>query len=236
MRTRSCRIPAASQNHGDFHAVLPTPFGTRILIGDVLGTGESAQQTAAAALGNFRQLALNEPNLPGVAERMHSVLAPMLQDDEFVTALLLTLREDTAEMVCCGNPPPLLMREGRVLPFEALPAYPPLTLLDLDGQWCETTTVPLRHGDRLLLHTYGLMQARDEGGRAYPHSERAAALSTDDPALALENIRADLLDHAVDGLGLSTTLLLADLERPTPQPFPADPHGRSTGISHLESG
>jgi hypothetical protein len=218
VRTQSCRIPAASQNHGDFQAVLPTPFGTRILIGDVLGTSESAQQTAAAALGNFRQLAANEPNLPGLAERMHSVLAPMTDEDEFVTALLLTLREDTAEMVCCGTPPPLRMREGRVLSLDAAPAYPPLTLLDVGGQWCETTTVPLHHGDRLLLHTYGLMQARDERGRVYPLAERAAALSADDPALTLENIRADLLDHVADGLSLPTTLLLAHLERSAPRP------------------
>ncbi|WP_243716113.1 PP2C family protein-serine/threonine phosphatase [Actinomadura darangshiensis] len=218
MRTQSCRLPAVPRTQGDFHAVLPTPFGTRILIGDVLGPGESGQQTAAAALGHFRRLAPIEPNLPGLAERMHSVLAPMLEDDEFATALLLTLREDTAEMVCCGNPPPLLIREGRVLPLDALPSHPPLTLLDLGGQWCEATSVPLRHGDRLLLHTHGLLEARDERGHAYPHAERAAALCADDPAATLESIQADLLDHAADAFSLATTLLLAHLERPAPQP------------------
>jgi hypothetical protein len=110
------------------------------------------------------------------------------------------------------------MREGRVLSLDAAPAYPPLTLLDVGGQWCETTTVPLHHGDRLLLHTYGLMQARDERGRVYPLAERAAALSADDPALTLENIQADLLDHVADGLSLPTTLLLAHLERSAPRP------------------
>ncbi|MFB4309569.1 PP2C family protein-serine/threonine phosphatase [Actinomadura sp. GTD37] len=218
MRTQSCRLPAAPQTNGDFHTVLPTPFGTRILIGDVLGSGDSAQETAAAALGNFRQLAANESTLPGLAERMHSVLAPIVDDDEFVTALLLTLREDTAEIVCCGSPPPLLIREGGVLPLEALPCYPPLTLLDLGGQWCETTTVPLRHGDRLLLHTQGLTQARDELGHARPHAERAAVMCADDPAVTLESIRADLLDGAVDGLGLPMTLLLTHLERHDRQP------------------
>ena len=218
VRTQSCRLPAAPQTKGDFHAILPTPFGTRILIGNVLGTGESAQEAAAAALGNFRQLASNEPTLPGLAERMHSALAPMLQDDEFVTAVLLTLREDTAEIVCCGNPRPLLIREGGVLSLEALPCYPPLTLLDFGDQWCETTTVPLRHNDRLLLHTHDLMPARDERGHAPPHAERAAALCADDPALTLESIQADLLDHVAGGLGLPMTLLLTHLERHTRQP------------------
>ncbi|MFA1542599.1 SpoIIE family protein phosphatase [Actinomadura sp. DLS-62] len=218
MRTQSSRLPAAPRLRSDFHAVLPTSFGTRILIGDVLGTGEPARRTADAALGGFRRLAPGEPTLPGLADRMHSLLAPMAEDGEFVTALLLTLREDTAEMVCCGGPPPLLIREGRVLPVEALPSYPPLTLLDAGGQWPETTTVPLRHNDRLLLHPHGPIQTRHEQGHADSLAERAAALCADDPAKTLESIQADLLDHAVGALRLPPTLLLAHLERHAPRP------------------
>ncbi|CNE54431.1 Stage II sporulation protein E (SpoIIE) [Mycobacterium tuberculosis] len=218
VRTQSSRLPAAAARKSDFHAVLPTSFGTRILIGDVLGIDGSARQTVETALAGFRQLAPNEPTLPGVAERMHSLLAPMLRDGEFVTALLLTLREDTAEIVCCGNPPPLLIREGRALPLEALPCYPPLTLLDIGGQWPETTTVPLRHDDRLLLHPHGPIQTRHEQAPADSLAERAAALCADDPAVSLESVQADLLDHAVDGLHLPPALLLAHLERHAPRP------------------
>ncbi|WP_240810297.1 PP2C family protein-serine/threonine phosphatase [Actinomadura sp. WMMA1423] len=227
MRTESCRLSAAPRSRGDFHAVVPTPFGTRILIGDVLGAPGSAEQTAAGVLGNFRQLASHEPNLPGVAERLNSVVVPTLEDEQFVTALLLGLRGDGAEMVCCGNPPPLLLRDGRVLPLEPLPAYPPLTPLGLGDHWWEATTVPLRPDDRLLLHTYGLTEARDARGRAYPLAERFAATPAGDPAVELESIRDDLLDHAGGVLGLRTTLLLALPERQGPRPGAewARPHG-----------
>ena len=223
VRTRSSRLPGAPSLKSDFHAVLPTSFGTRILIGDVLGTGESAQQAVDAALGGFRRLAPNEPTLPGLAERMHSLFAPLLKDGGFVTALLLTLREDTAEVVCCGSPPPLLIREGRALPLEALPCHPPLTLLDIGGQWPETTTVPLRHNDRLLLHPHGPIQTRHVQGHAHSLAKRAAALCADDPAISLESLQAGLLDHTVDGLDLPPALLLAHLERHTPRPETEQP-------------
>jgi hypothetical protein len=52
------------------------------------------------------------------------------------------------ELVCCGHPPPLLVRGGTATFTSALPVSPPLGLLDLAEGWCTTTTIPFGDGDR----------------------------------------------------------------------------------------
>ncbi|WP_307797276.1 PP2C family protein-serine/threonine phosphatase [Actinomadura barringtoniae] len=208
------RLLSTTRTKGDFHAVVPTPYGTRILVGDVLGATESAEETAAGVVDVFRQLAVNERPLSGVAERMNAALGPKMKTEEFVTAVLITLHPEDgrAEMVCCGNPPPLLLRENRALPIESLPTYPPLSLLDLTNHWCETTTVPVRPDDRLLLCTHGASEAGQKHG--YPLAERISSLQTDEPAVLLDGIQSDLLQHSGDEIPLQTTFLLARFDRP----------------------
>ena len=45
LRVESCHRPAANGAGGDIHDVMATPFGIRLLIGDVMGTGLSANRT-----------------------------------------------------------------------------------------------------------------------------------------------------------------------------------------------
>ena len=65
-----------------------------------------------------------------------------------------------AELVCCGHPPPLLLREGSAVFVEPY-AAPPLGLLDLADGWCQTIMIPVGDGDQLLLYTNGVSEARE---------------------------------------------------------------------------
>jgi transcriptional regulator with XRE-family HTH domain len=203
----------AARRGGDGHAVVRTPFGLRLLVVDALGKGERAARAAGTVLEAFRELAPHEPALPGLAERLHAVLAHPDTGDA-VTALLLSVREDAGrvETVCCGHPPPLLLRGGRASVLEPLPVLPPLGLLDLGG-WCEETAVPFTAGDRLLVCTNGVTLARDAEGRHYPFAERAAERAGDAPALLVDALMARLLGHVSGGLEDEAGVLLVHADR-----------------------
>lgn len=51
------------------------------------------------------------------------------------------------------------------------------------------------HGDRLLLCTDGVTEARDVAGRFCPLADRAHLLKERDPQAVLEMVRQDLLQH-----------------------------------------
>ncbi|HEX2312509.1 MAG TPA: PP2C family protein-serine/threonine phosphatase [Thermomonospora sp.] len=208
---------------GDLYDVLGTPFGTRLIIGDVSGKGLDAVSRAADVLGAFRELARHEPSLSGVAVRLDALVRdrPSIGED-FVTALLVGLPPGggPAEIVHCGHPPPLLLRDGTATFAAPLVPAPPLGLLDLAGDWCAAEPLPFRPGDRLLFYTDGVNEARDAHGDFYPLERRAAALLRADedtpPALFLERLERDLLRHTGGTLTDDAALLLVQADGPGP--------------------
>ncbi|MDG4859971.1 PP2C family protein-serine/threonine phosphatase [Streptomyces sp. T-3] len=214
---------------GDVYEVVDTPFGVRLLIGDVMGKGLPAVRTATDVLGAFRELAQHEKQLPAVAQRMDGCLARREHSEDFATALLLAITdgEGSAEFVCCGHPPPLLIRAGRCTFLDMLPPAPPLGLFDLRANWCRSTSVPLADGDRLLLYTDGVTEARDARGTFYPLAERASLLYDSDPAAFLDTLTADLFRHAMGQLKDDAALLLVDygdIRSPAGQPRAENGH------------
>ncbi len=186
-------LPSAAGPSGDIHGVVATPFGVRLLIGDVMGRGQEAHQAGASVLDAWSELARSEPSLAGVAVRLHGLIARSEDPERFVTALLVNVPgpgragqaggDDPAagelgglraELVCCGHPLPLLVRNGAPTFVRSFP-FPPLGLLDLADGWCAASIFALRDGARLLLYTDGVSEARDSRGRYFPLSERAAA-------------------------------------------------------------
>lgn len=197
---------------GDVYGAVRTPFGVRLFIGDAMGKGLSAAGTAMEALGAFRSLAQRERRLSALAQRMDTVLAGRDGGVDFVTALLIEVADgsESAELVCCGHPPPLLIRAGRATFVDVLPPSPPLGLFGLQDDWCRASTVPLADNDRLLLYTDGVTEARDAKGEFYPLAERAAVLNDDDPGTFLDVLTADLIHYSMGKLDDDAALLLID--------------------------
>ena len=178
----SRHLPATQGGGGDIHDVIATPFGVRLFVGDVMGSGLPANQTGLSVLNAWRALARTEPSLAGIAVRLHALIARSEHPERFVTALLANFPvtgEEAgtgdgdeaegawAELVCCGHPPPLLLR-GDSVAFVELYAAPPLGLLDLADGWCRASMIPVGDGDQLLLYTDGVSEARDAAGRFFP--------------------------------------------------------------------
>jgi serine phosphatase RsbU (regulator of sigma subunit) len=199
LRVETRSVPLAADAGGDIQNALVTPFGIRLLIGDVMGSGLPAGETGAQVLAAWQELAIAEPSLPGIAMRLHTLVARS-DPERFVTALLAGFGHGDVEMACCGHPPPVLLRGGTASFIETFPA-PPLGLLDLaDGQ-CATFTMPFGAGDTLLMYTDGVTEARDGSGAYFPLIECAlAARETDLLDDVLDRLRGHVGDRQTDDI------------------------------------
>jgi serine phosphatase RsbU (regulator of sigma subunit) len=213
LRVEARRIPLAAGAGGDIHDALVTPFGVRLLIGDVMGTGLPASETGRLVLAAWRELAVTEPTLPGVAVRLHTLITRSENPERFVTALLVNFgcpgaAHGTVEIVCCGHPPPLLLRGESASFVETFPA-PPLGLLDLADGWCTATSMPFAAGNALLLYTDGVSEARDASGAYFPLSESASAVLREGGEYLLDRLLTSLRAHLGDAQADDILLLLA---------------------------
>jgi serine phosphatase RsbU (regulator of sigma subunit) len=182
---------------GDLYEVASTRSGVRLIVGDVQGKGLEAVETAAAVLGAFREAAYDEPELTGVVARIEAALSRQLSGEKFVTAVLAEIvDDDTATLLNCGHPSPLVLGLGGVGVFaEPADVAPPLGLTELAERGPSPYTVPFAPGDRILFYTDGVVEARDAEGRFYPLADRAGLLKAPDPEQALRDLRADVLRH-----------------------------------------
>ena len=210
--------PDGNPAGGDIACAVVAPHGVRLLIGDVMGHDQRAAQTAEKVTRAFRRIAAGQDPLQVVAARLHAFVAEHADGEEFVTAQFVSIPNggNDAQIVCCGHPPPLLLRDGRVTALDVLPPSPPLGLLDMGGYSPHADLLGARAGDSVLLYTDGVSEAYDDRGLAYPLAERAAALAARARAgerreqagdRLPELLRDDLLDHVGGHLRDDATLL-----------------------------
>ncbi|MFF8594165.1 PP2C family protein-serine/threonine phosphatase [Streptomyces sp. NPDC015220] len=200
---------------GDLYAAARTEDSTRLLIADVRGKGLPAIDHAALLLGAFRAASHRRPTLPWLAAHLdgamrwdsrqwHTEGTPDTEE-AFATALLLDIpdREEVVRFVNCGHPDPVLICCGRAeahtLVAEAV--APPLGIGPLSGSVAyAVASFAFSPGDELLLHTDGVLEARDADGAFFPLAARAvvwaAARPTGTPDDLLRRLRDDLLAHA----------------------------------------
>ncbi|MER6688536.1 PP2C family protein-serine/threonine phosphatase [Streptomyces minutiscleroticus] len=206
-----------SRAGGDLYDVAVTPFGLRVLVGDVRGHGLDAVRLAAGTVTGFRELAYTVPDLPTLAAGLDAGLAPELGPEDFVTAVLAEFAPGEVRLVNCGHPAPL--RSGRRVEF--LEPAVPTTPLGL-GPEPRQYRVRLQPGDRLLLYTDGVTEARDPQGAVFPLlGEAALALREPLPDDALDLLYARLLEHTGMAPGDDLALVLcqpAETSVPAPQP------------------
>ncbi|MBA2806166.1 serine/threonine-protein phosphatase [Streptomyces sp. KM273126] len=205
---------------GDLYALVPTPYGVRLIVGDVRGKGLPAVETAALVLGVFREAAYDEPDLLAVVGRIERSLTRNLDGDDFVTAVVAGYPQaGQLELVNCGHAPPLLVRaSGGVVAAEPTHPAPPLGLRALTSETPSLQVLPFGRGDQLLLYTDGVTEARDHGGEFYPLAEGLARHVSDEPAGTLTALHDELLEHVGGRLHDDAALLL--LRKP-PVPEPA---------------
>lgn len=187
---------------GDFYDVLETEFGVRAVVGDVQGHDLTTVQLTEALLGTFRERALDEPDLLGLAARMERRVRIDNRDrDEwgqtFVTAVLIEIPpgQGLVRFILFGHPAPLLVRK-RAEPL-SIPPMPPLGLADFGLHDAEVREAELMPDDLIIAYTDGLVEARDSTGQTYPLIPLVDAnivSGVRDPEELRRSLRASFLD------------------------------------------
>ncbi|MFI8518104.1 PP2C family protein-serine/threonine phosphatase [Streptomyces sp. NPDC085481] len=232
---------------GDLYEAVGTPYGVRIVIGDVRGHGLAALGAVVAVLGSFREAAHDEPELGGVLRRLDRALGRHLCErareehparagrapehpaaEEFVTLLLLEIRADGQMYVLdCGHPGPY--RLGRRV--EAVPVgdpLPPLGAFPLPADLVPYPAARLLPGETLVLYTDGAEEARDHRGRFFPLDAVLAAAARETPAALVRRVHTALLRHTGGRLTDDVALLVVRNDRVRVPAQPAEPGLRRT--------
>jgi serine phosphatase RsbU (regulator of sigma subunit) len=212
---------------GDLYAVARTADSTRLLIGDVRGKGLASIGDTELVLGAFRAAAHRQSPLPELVASLEGSVRWGLNEpgdahagadaaERFVTAAVIEIPDDEpyVHVVSCGHLPPLLFHEDTVTPLDAEEPAPPLGLGALADGGYTPTTFPFAPGDRLLMYTDGVTEARDGSGGFYPLLERAAAWTGHLPDSLVEAVTSDLRAHAA---GLDDDMAVVAVRRDEPR-------------------
>ena len=196
-----------AQIGGDLYEVVRGPSSVRLLVGDVRGKGLAAVRTATVVLGEFRAAAAGPGDVAHVAREIDRRIVPYLPEDEdFVTGLLVDIRHDgTFDVVSCGHPAPVVLHgSGQVTTVE-LDHEPPLGL-GVDPTTAHGTLAP---GDRMLLFTDGMIEARSPAGSFIDPAPFLAAMGQADFDSALDDLLLSLGQAAGHALDDDLALMLA---------------------------
>ncbi|NYE39302.1 serine phosphatase RsbU (regulator of sigma subunit) [Streptomyces fulvorobeus] len=199
---------------GDLYVVQETPYGIRVLVGDVRGKGLGAVSAVCVDLGAFRYAADQCERVGELARSLEDALlregvrrGGLEQEEGFTTALIAEFAADLSavRIVNRGHPPPLLLdAEGGATLLEPSQEAPPLAVGAM-GHWpAPVDTFPFPPGATLLCYTDGVTESRDAEGVFYDAVARVPLLLRHRARSGDEPTPADVLD-----------LLIRDVRRHT---------------------
>ena len=221
---------AAASVGGDLYAAEHTPYGVRLLIGDVRGKGLNSIPGVAALVGSFHEAAHHTTTLPELARHLDEAVARHTREtvavsgendvsgEHFITAAIAQIPDDGTEvrLISRGHCPAFLVSENAVQVWE--PEHPglPLGLGDLDtGPWNDESR-PFGPGSLLLLCTDGLLEARDAGGRFYTPEQDLRQVWRQGPPAVVDKLARSVHAHT-DGV-LTDDLALVAVTRAEHRP------------------
>ncbi|TYK49026.1 PP2C family protein-serine/threonine phosphatase [Actinomadura decatromicini] len=161
-----------------------------LAIFDAMGHDTTAGLTSNLAIAACRNSRLQGAGLVETGQAIEAVLAEQDGSGRFVTAVLaeLDLRSGFFSWISHGHPPPVVIRDGRwVATLECRPGAPLGTGL---GDTPELCSEQLEPGDRVILYSDGIVEARD------PHKKE----------FGLERFVDFIIRREADGLPVPETL------------------------------
>ena len=198
---------------GDWFDHADNPEGVWFAIADSMGKGIRAAAMSAVSIGAFRSARRQGEAVQRCCLEMHHAIEALA--DAFVTAIvaLWDPRSATFTWTNCGHLNPLLTREGSVRELVGETTYP-LGIVEHERTFT-TATVDLRPGDRLLLYSDGIVEARLADGTRFGIDrlmELLAATAHQAPSLAVAAIERDVLTATAGDVRDDATQLLFAVE------------------------
>ena len=129
---------------------------------DAMGHGLTSSVISSLAVGAYRHARRNQVPLDDLFRTMNHAVAGLM-GDAFVTALAaeLDVRTGLLRWTTAGHPCPVVVRNGRVLPHvEHTPNLPLGIGLISHDEVARPAELALQPGDRVLLYTDGVVEAR----------------------------------------------------------------------------
>ncbi|MEA2509751.1 MAG: hypothetical protein QOG21_1833 [Actinomycetota bacterium] len=131
---------------------------------DAMGHGLEAALLSTQAVAAYRYARRRQASLADTAYTIEGALTHQFGGDKFVTGLLiqLDLEDGSMSWITSGHVVPLLVRGGKVRQLSDAPILSPMGLNLLDD--VSGAEVSLRKGDRVLLYSDGVIEARAPNG------------------------------------------------------------------------
>lgn len=192
-----------------------------VAVFDAIGHGLQASLLASLAVACYRNSRRAGLDLSHIALLIDQTLAEMFGGERFVTALLcqLDIDDGTFRHVNLGHPEPMLLRDTRVVKELGSEPAMPLGLNGLLGEpgpdRFPVQVEQLQPGDRLLLVTDGVDEARNSEGdffgrnRLAEFAAREAASGVPTPEL-MRRLQQAILRHQVGQLQDDATTLFVE--------------------------
>ncbi|WP_245177162.1 PP2C family protein-serine/threonine phosphatase [Geodermatophilus sp. DF01-2] len=185
-----------------------------LMVLDAVGHGLPAAVLASTAVGAYRHARREMRDLPDVAAAMNAVIASEFSDSRFATAAIARLHLDTGQLrwVNAGHPDPLVVRDGALLRPGPCKPHPPLGLQLKKPDVCETQ---LHAGDRVILYTDGIVEARSPTGDFFGEQRLAdfvyRASAAGDPAPeTVRRLMRHVLAHQADHLQDDASIIVLE--------------------------
>ncbi|MGW0372811.1 PP2C family protein-serine/threonine phosphatase [Streptomyces coeruleorubidus] len=202
------------------HSLTDTTLHATVL--DAMGHDLASGLTTAVSLAACRNARRTGADLPELVECVDDALAHWLPD-QFCTGVLaqLDLASGILRWSNCGHPTPLLIRDQRLL-VDAMrrDPDPPIGLPSLlAGRQRQTHEIALKPGDRVLMYTDGVTEARGSDGAEFGLEQFADYIirATAAGELAPETLRRlihSILDSSTSRLRDDATILMFEWSGP----------------------
>ena len=185
----------------------------RIALFDAMGHSLEAGLLASVAMAACRNSRREGADLAGSAEAIDRAIADQFGPDRFVTAVLadLELASGRLRWAVAGHPPPLLLRDGRIVKTLTGEVTPPLGI----GGAVVVSEEMLEPADRVLFFTDGVVEARAADGeffgveRLVDMVSRTSAAAMPAPETMRRLLHA-ILDHQEGALQDDATIVVVE--------------------------